>query len=125
MKNKKMINRIVRTVLVLIVISLIVCGRVYGSPLSGFDGTIKGGSEARKGITTLLGTVLTGIRIAGSGIAIIILSYVGIKYMLASASERAEIKNYMIKYVIGAIILFSATYIVTELVKIAQQITKT
>ena len=96
-----------------------------GGPLSKFNGKITGASGAKSGIETLLGTVLTGIRFVGAGIAICILSYVGIKYMLASASERAEIKNYMIKYVIGAIILFSATYIVTELVKIAQQITKT
>ena len=45
--------------------------------------------------------------------------------MLASASERAELKNYMLRYVIGAVILLSATFIVTELIKLAQSITGT
>ncbi len=96
-----------------------------GGPLSKFNGKIKGASGAKSGIETLLGTVLTGVRLVGAGLAICILSYVGIKYMLASAGERAELKNYMLRYVIGAVILLSATFIVTELIKLAQSITGT
>ena len=96
-----------------------------GGPLSKFNGTIKCASGAKSGIETLLGTVLTGVRLVGAGLAICILSYVGIKYMLASAGERAELKNYMLRYVIGAVILISGTFIVTELIKLAQSITGT
>ena len=123
MKNKKIIGKMIIAILVISIMALISVGKVYASPLDDFDGTITGADDAKSGIQTLLGTVLTGIRLVGAGIAICILSYVGIKYMISSASERAELKNYMIKYVIGAVLLISATFIVTQMVTIAQEIT--
>lgn len=123
MKNKKIIGKMIIAILVVSIMALISVGKVYASPLDDFDGTITGADDAKSGIQTLLGTVLTGIRLVGAGIAICILSYVGIKYMISSASERAELKNYMIKYVIGAVLLISATFIVTQMVTIAQEIT--
>ena len=111
--------------MLLMKLELVAAAVAGGGPLSKFNGTIKGASGAKSGIETLLGTVLTGVRLVGAGLAICILSYVGIKYMLASAGERAELKNYMLRYVIGAVILISATFIVTELIKLAQSITGT
>jgi len=123
MKNKRLIGKMIIAILVISVMTLVTTGIVYASPLDDFDGTITGADGAKSGVETLLGTVLTGVRMVGAGMAICILSYVGIKYMLASASERAELKNYLIKYVIGAVLLISATFIVTQLVEIAQDIT--
>lgn len=57
--------------------------------------------------------ILNIVRIIGAGIAIIMLTVVAAKYMMASAGDRADIKKYAINYVIGAIILFGATGILT------------
>lgn len=92
------------------------------SNISVFGATVKDAfsanntSDVSGAITAtheILGMVLDIIRIVGIGIAIIILTYIGIKFMLASPSERANIKQYSINYVIGAFILIGATGILT------------
>lgn len=64
-------------------------------------------------VTTILSTILIVARMIGVGIAIIILTYIGAKFMLASPSERASIKQYSINYIVGAVILVGASGILT------------
>ncbi len=64
------------------------------------DMYIFGGSVA--GIVQIVGTIVS------AGALIII----GIKYVIASADERAEYKERMLPYVIGAVLLFGASNIV-------------
>ncbi len=66
-----------------------------------------GNSEGN--ITTLLGI----IQWVGYIIAIGMLVYVGVKYVTASANEKADLKNAMVKYVVGALLIAGATTIVT------------
>ena len=73
----------------------------------------EGATKMATATKTILGIILDAVRIIGIGIAIIILTYVGIKFMLAAPSERANIKQYSINYVIGAFILIGATGILT------------
>lgn len=72
-------------------------------------GTFKGDVTSMDGAATatqeIIGTILDVVRISGMGIAVIMLTYIGIKFMLASPSERANIKQYAMNYVIGAFIL--------------------
>lgn len=75
-----------------------------------FDGTTTANVTP---IKTTLGVVLDVVRMVGIGIALIILIMIGIKVMLASPSERANIKQYAINYLIGACILIGASGILT------------
>ena len=70
---------------------------------SGKDGGLVSSTQ------NIVGTVINVIRIVGTGIAIIMLTYVAIKYMSAAPSEKAEIKKSVTIYVVGAIVLFSAS----------------
>ena len=47
----------------------------------------------------------------GYAIAIGMLVFVGIKYVMASANEKADLKNSLIKYVIGAVLIAGAVTI--------------
>ena len=47
----------------------------------------------------------------GIVVSVITLVVAGIKYMIASVEEKAEYKKTMIYYVVGALLLFSATTI--------------
>ena len=47
------------------------------------------------------------------------LTYAFIRYMLSAAGERAEIKKNLIPFVIGAVVLFAASNIVTILQEVA------
>lgn len=84
-----------------------------GSLANKFGGTAQTGSDAGKKVKSLLSTVLEIVRNIGIGIAIIMLITLACKYMISSAADRAEIKKHAITYVIGAVVLFAASGILT------------
>lgn len=51
------------------------------------------------------------VQIIGLGIAIIMLFSLGMKYMVGSVEDKAEVKKHAMVYVIGAVIFFAATAI--------------
>lgn len=53
------------------------------------------------------------IQIAGTGISMVMVSVLGIKYMLAAPNDKADVKKQILPLVIGAIILFSAVNLVS------------
>lgn len=57
-------------------------------------------------ITSKILTIVTNIGIA---VSVIILAILGIKYMLGSVEEKAEYKQSLIPYVVGAFMLFGIT----------------
>lgn len=65
-------------------------------------------------------TVLGFIRFIGYGIAVGMILYIGIKYMMSSANEKADLKKGSVNYVIGAILVAGATTVVTMLVGIGE-----
>lgn len=52
------------------------------------------------------------IQFFGYAMAIGMIIYIGIKYMMASANEKADLKKGAINYVIGAILVAAATTVV-------------
>ena len=52
------------------------------------------------------------IQVVGIVIAVVILLVIGIKYMVGSASDKAEFKKSMIPYLVGAILIFAGTSLV-------------
>ena len=58
-----------------------------------------------------VGTIVGMMQWVGYAIAVGMLVYIGIKYVMASADEKADLKQALIKYVIGAIIIVFATTI--------------
>ena len=72
-------------------------------------GAISAGDTSGGGIIDAINTILGLIQVAGTGIALIAVSLLGIKYMLASVEEKAEIKKYLVGAVIGGILVFGGT----------------
>jgi len=60
---------------------------------------------------TFVQNLLATVQWIGYAIAVGWLMYLGIKYVMASADEKASLKNGMIKYVIGAILIIGAATI--------------
>ncbi len=52
--------------------------------------------------------ILGTIQVVGAAIAVGMLIYIGMKYVMSSANERADVKQAAVNYVIGAIIIASA-----------------
>ena len=60
---------------------------------------------------TALNSVLSMIQTIGISVATVMMVVLGIKYMVSSVSERAEIKKHAVIYVTGALLLFGASAI--------------
>ncbi len=69
----------------------------------------------------IMGKAINVIRIVGTGIAIIMLTYVAIKYMSAAPSEKAEFKKSAMALIVGAIVLFAATNILSIIANFASK----
>ncbi len=63
------------------------------------------------GILNIGGTIISVVRTVGALVAVVILLVLGIKYMVASAEEKADYKKSMIPYIVGAILIFGASAI--------------
>ena len=111
--NKKIIIKVIAVICVLVCCISIasISNAVSTSDVEAFKGSDSPtGSGA---VQTIIGMVLDVVRLAGAAIAVVMLMTVAAKYMIASSGDRADIKKYALNYVIGAIILFAASGILT------------
>ena len=86
--------------------------------------SLKGTTSSAQNQVTSIGNQIIGIlTTAGVVVAVVVLLILGIKYMMGSASEKAEYKKTMIPYLVGAILIFGASAITKVVVSIGQGIT--
>ena len=114
----------VMSVLVIIAMVLVTLSTVVSA--KGATGLIdqmnpdysQGGDVANFGqkLTSIISTIAIVI-------AVIVLLILGIKYMIGSASEKAEYKKTMIPYLVGAVLVFGAGAIAKVVVNMASTIT--
>ena len=64
--------------------------------------------------------ILGIIQVVGTVISVIMLMVIGIKYMMGSVEEKAEYKETLKPYLIGAFLLFTGTLIPQIIYKLAQ-----
>ena len=108
---KKAIKVISVLMLVLMMVSVVTPVFATGTDIGGI--TVTPDYKDTDGKTTgTLNTVLGMIKYLGVFLAVGILMFLGIKYMLGSASEKAEYKKTMIPFVVGVVLLFSAAIII-------------
>lgn len=75
--------------------------------------------NADQQITKVGGNIVNIIQVVGIVIAVIVLLVIGIKYMMGSASEKAEYKKTMIPYLVGAVLVFAGTSLVKVIYSLA------
>lgn len=66
-------------------------------------------SGAKGSVTRIIGALINIIQIIGTGVAIIMLIVLAIKYISAAPGDKAEIKKHAVVYVVGSVVLFAAT----------------
>lgn len=62
---------------------------------------------------SVLATIIGVVKIAGVCVAVVMLLVVAMKYMSAAPGEKADIKKSAVVYVVGAIVLFAVTGILS------------
>ena len=116
--------KILTVALMVTLIVLTIGSSVFASDStkSLISGIAQGNTSGTSGIQNLGKSIVGIIQVVGIIGAIVILMVVGVKYMMGSAEEKAEYKKVMIPYVIGAILLFAASQIVTVVYNFASAI---
>lgn len=67
--------------------------------------------EGQSKMLTLVGTILGFLRWAAIIGGVILITIIGIKYMMASLEEKADFKKSMVPLVVGIIVVMGATFI--------------
>lgn len=75
------------------------------------NGSLEDSTDGQK-LTKILNSVIGLIQVAGTGISMVMVTMLGIKYMLAAPSDKADVKKQIAPLVIGAIILFASVNLV-------------
>lgn len=107
MKNIKKIMIILLLVTIFICLNTVIFG--VDNPDAYTPETMSDKDSEKIGNIT--GDILATIRAVGAIGAIVILSIIGLKYIFSSVEEKAEYKQTIAPYVIGCVLLVSATTI--------------
>ncbi len=73
--------------------------------MAGTSNPVEAGGTKVGGV---INNVIGLLQVVGTGISIIVITILGIKYILASPGEKADIKKSAIPIVIGCVLLFGA-----------------
>ena len=79
-------------------------------------------SSATKSAQNAVGAVITITRSVATGVAIIMLIVLAMKYMTAAPGDRADIKKHAVVYVVGAVVLFAASGLLGIIANFADKI---
>lgn len=70
-------------------------------------------------IGNVINNVIGLLQMVGSGIALIVITLLGMKYILASPSEKADVKKAVMPIIIGCILLFGAVNLMAAVANFA------
>lgn len=71
-----------------------------------------GNTKANTATKNIVGAFAVIVKVAGTGVAVVMLIVLAMKYMIAAPGDKADIKKHAIVYVVGAVILFASTQII-------------
>ena len=108
-KSIKVISTLLLTIMLVASIAGTVLAVDPNTVLNGLNGN---GNVQTNDLTKVGNNIVTIIQVVGIVIAVIVLLVIGIKYMMGSASEKAEYKKTMIPYIVCAVLIFAGTSLV-------------
>lgn len=99
----------------------------WGDIFTTGDDFIRKGSDAQNTIDeeqlrTDASSIFKILSTIGVILSVIIGGILGIKFMMASAEDKAQIKEMLIPYIVGCVVIYGAVAIWTIVVKIMEQI---
>lgn len=82
----------------------------------------RGNSAGIDSVSNVIGSILKLVRTVAIGVAVIMLIVLAIKYISAAPSEKADIKKSATIYIVGAVLLFAASGVLTIIQQFADNI---
>lgn len=83
---------------------------------------VKNGDTSSNSITQGINTIFSLIRYVGTGLSVITVMLLGIRYMSSSIEEKAEIKKKAVPIVIGCALLFATVNIMGIIIDVVNSI---
>lgn len=118
-KTIKIISTLLIAVMLVATLSQVCLATDYDGIITGVDSAADSANVDTSKINTTAGRVIKLIRNVAAIAAVLILTILGIKYMIGSTEERAEYKKSFIPLIVGIIVVVSATSIASLLFSIA------
>ena len=94
-------------VLMILAMVLLVASPVFASGITAGNPTNLGG-KAIGGVTTVTGNIWKTIQVVVQVLAIVAIVFAGVRYMFASADQKADIKKQTVILIVGAVLVFAA-----------------
>lgn len=124
MKNSlKLISTVVVIMIIALTFSSTVCkGFNAGTVISGVARNADSSEQniAMSDFTSKAGKILAYIRNIAAIAGVLLVAFLGIKYMMGSLEEKAEYKKSFVPLIVGAIVVVAATTIAATIFQIAQ-----
>lgn len=76
-------------------------------------------AQAGSNIMNTINNVIGLLQIAGTGISLLVITMMGIKYMLASPSEKADTKKMIMPVIIGCILVFGGVNLMVAVAELS------
>ena len=121
-KTKKIVGIMLVTLMLILTMTTVSRANdaTTGLDPAGMASNLTGTQSDAQGDVLNIGNQIIGIiTTVGVVVAVVILLVLGIKYMMGSASEKAEYKKTMIPYLVGAVLIFGASAITKVVVQLA------
>ncbi|MDO5557485.1 MAG: pilin [Clostridia bacterium] len=110
--NKNLVK--IFSLLMVVILLTTIFSTVFAGPISPNSITANYGSDDdTKGMKSVAGRVVGLIRNIAVIAGVIILTFLGIKYMLGSVEEKAEYKKSLLPLVVGIVVVMASTQIAT------------
>ena len=118
---KKNIYRI----LIICIISFIflsITGYCLAVGTSQYEGITQIDGTEMGPFATFGGQIVYILQFVGYSVAVIMLTVMGIKYIMSSPNDKADIKSKLVPYIIGAVLLFAGSTMLNIIYNIATTI---
>lgn len=118
-KGVKIISTLLIAVMLVITMSQVALANdtndTYANLISGIDSNATGVSNEIDGVANIAANVVKLIRNVAAIAAVVIISILGIKYMMGSTEERADYKKSFIPLIVGIVVVVAAASIASLL----------
>ena len=112
-KTMKLINILLMVVMICFTLTTAVSAKPASDRVGNIVNTMDNASaNGAENVASVGGQIADMITTVGIVVAVIVILILGIKYMMGSASEKAEYKKTMIPYVVGAVLILGGSAIV-------------
>lgn len=105
----KKVTKMLCKIMPIVLVGLLVVSNVFGI---SFDKDNLGSATGVSSVTNLAQKIWGTVAIVVQILAVAAIVFAGIRYMFASANDKADIKKQTIILIVGAVLVFGATFII-------------